>query len=68
MRKPVERVLKQLRLSVTFSGAAGAWLEHEAEANALAVTEVVRRIVDDARGARIGRLRETMETGKETVR
>jgi hypothetical protein len=39
-----------IRLSITFSEEAHAWLEKEATRRAISIGEIVRRIVDEIRG------------------
>ena len=50
-----------LRLSVSFSPEAVAWLTREADRRAISLTEIVRRIVDEARGEYITPRREKEE-------
>jgi hypothetical protein len=39
------------RITVTFSADATAWLEKEADKRATSVADLVRRVVDESRGA-----------------
>jgi hypothetical protein len=41
------------RLTVSFSIGAGEWLEAEAAKRGISVSEIVRRLVDEVRGASI---------------
>jgi hypothetical protein len=41
------------RITVVFSSEAVKWMEDLAEKNAMSMNDVLRRIVDDARGVRI---------------
>jgi hypothetical protein len=42
---------KPLRISVTFSIEAAEWLDAEAERRATSLADLIRRIVDETRGA-----------------
>jgi hypothetical protein len=44
---------KVKRLTVSFSIGAGEWLEEEAAKRGISVSEIVRRMVDEVRGAAI---------------
>jgi hypothetical protein len=47
-----------VRVTITFSVAALAWLENEADQYAVSITELLRRLVDETRGAHIVRRHE----------
>ena len=41
---------KPMRVSVTFSADAVAWLERESIRRAITISEMVRRVIDETRG------------------
>jgi len=56
---------RTVRISVRLTPDALTWIENEADRYGVTTTEVVRRIVDDTRGARIG---QPKEPAREAIR
>jgi hypothetical protein len=42
---------EELRISVTFSAEAAQWLRQQADRRATSLADMIRRIIDEARGA-----------------
>jgi hypothetical protein len=68
MKKRINPKPRTVRVSVRLSPDALTWLETEADRFGMMTSELLRRIVDDARGARIGQRTKATEPVKEAVR